>query len=83
MQTTLLSYNNEGNDGDENDDVNADDNGQAEEWYQNEALEQSDSVQKDKITNRRQKVDIYDNQHVPMNREQLGVSNNFQVKNAL
>jgi|LauGreDrversion4_2_1035121.scaffolds.fasta_scaffold07542_3 hypothetical protein len=79
MQTTLLSYNNEGNDGDENDDVNADDNGQAEEWYQNEALEQSDSVQKDKITNRRQKVDIYDNQHVPMNREQLGVSNNFQV----
>lgn len=75
MQTTLLSYNN----GDENGDENVGDNGQADEWYQNEALEQSDSVQKNKITNRRQKVDIYNNEHAPMNREQLGVSNNFQV----
>lgn len=85
MQTTLLSYNNDDenndneNNGDENGDKNAGDNGQAEKWYQNEALEQSDSVQKNKITNRRQKVDVYDNEHVPMNREQLGVSNNFQV----
>jgi hypothetical protein len=77
MQTTLLSYNDGDENGDENE--NSGDNGQADEWYQNEALEQSDSVQKDKITNRRQKVDIYDNEHVPMNREQLGVSNNFQV----
>ena len=88
MQTTLLSYNDgDGNGGendindddDENGDKNAGDNGQAEEWYENQALEQNDSVQKDKITNRRQKVDIYNNEHVPMNREQLGVSNNFQV----
>jgi len=92
MQTTLLSYNdgdgnggeNDINDdddenGDENGDKNAGDNGQAEEWYENQALEQNDSVQKDKITNRRQKIDIYKNEHVPMNREQLGVSNNFQV----
>jgi hypothetical protein len=88
MQTTLLSYNDgDGNGGendindddDENGDGNVGDNGQAEEWYKNQALEQSDSVQKDKITNRRQKVDIYKNEHVPMNREQLGVSNNFQV----
>ena len=85
MQTTLLSYNNDDennddeNNGDENGDKNAGDNGQAEEWYENQALEQNDSVQKDKITNRRQKIDIYKNEHVPMNREQLGVSNNFQV----
>jgi hypothetical protein len=74
MQETLLSYNNPAND-----DVNQDDDGQAEEWYQNEALEQSNKVQKDKITNRKQKIDIYDNEHVPMNREQLGISNNYQV----
>jgi hypothetical protein len=73
METTLLSYNNP----ETNDNVN--DDGQADEWYKNEAIEQSDSVQKDKITNRRQKIDIYDNQHAPMNREQLGVSNNYQV----
>ena len=95
MQTTLLYYNdgdgnggendiNDDDDDDENgdennDDENAGDNGQAEKWYQNEVLEQSDSVQKNKITNRRQKVDVYNNEHVPMNREQLGVSNNFQV----
>lgn len=91
MQTTLLSYNDDGDgnggendindddDDDENGDGNVGDNGQAEKWYQNEALEQSDSVQKNKITNRRQKVDVYNNEHVPMNREQLGVSNNFQV----
>ena len=79
MQTTLLSSNNGDDNGDENGDETPDDNGQTEEWYQNEALEQSDSVQKDKVTNRRQKVDIYDNEHAPMNREQLGISNNFQV----
>ena len=70
MQETLLSYNNPDT---------VDDNGQADEWYQNEALEQDNSVQKDKVTDRRQKVDIYDNEHVPMNREQLGINNNFQV----
>lgn len=52
---------------------------QTEEWYKNEALSQDNPVQKDKITERVQKVDIYDNNHMPMNREQLGVSNNFQV----
>lgn len=72
MQDTLLTYNNP-------DTGDNDDNGQTEEWYKNEALEQDNSVQKDKVTDRRQKVDIYDNEHVPMNREQLGINNNFQV----
>jgi hypothetical protein len=72
MQDTLLAYNNP-------DTGDNDDNGQAEEWYKNEALEQDNSVQKDKVTDRRQKVDVYDNEHVPMNREQLGINNNFQV----
>jgi hypothetical protein len=52
---------------------------QTEEWYKFQALPQDDNIQKDKITDRIQKIDIYDNNHVPMNREQLGVSNNFQV----
>ena len=52
---------------------------QTNEWWNNEALPQNSSIQKDKITDRVQKVDIYDNGHLPMNREQLGVSNNFNV----
>jgi hypothetical protein len=52
---------------------------QTEEWYKFQALPQDNPIQKDKITDRIQKIDVYDNNHVPMNREQLGVSNNFQV----
>ena len=52
---------------------------QTKEWIKYQALPQDNSVQKDKITDRIQKIDIYDNNHVPMNREQLGVSNTFNV----
>lgn len=52
---------------------------QTEEWFKYEALPQDNTVQKDKITDRIQKIDVYDNDHVPMNREQLGVNNNFNV----
>ncbi len=52
---------------------------QTDEWYKYQALPQNNSIQKNKITDRIQKIDIYDNNHLPMNREQLGVSNNFQV----
>ena len=67
MQTTLVSY------------VQNEDNKQTDEWYKNEALEQDDNTQKDKVTDRRQKVDVYDNNHLPMKRQQLGINNNFQV----
>lgn len=53
---------------------------QTKKWFEYQALPQSNDIQRDKITDRVQKIDVYDNQHVPMNREQLGVSNNFQVK---
>lgn len=56
---------------------------QVNNWYQNEALPQtgeSNENQTDKITNRQQKIDVFGNTHVPMNRNQLGVSNNFQVE---
>jgi len=53
---------------------------QTDKWLKNEVLPQdNNSVQKDKTTERKQKIDIYDNHHVPMNREQLGVNNNFSV----
>ena len=53
---------------------------QTDKWFQNEVLPQdNNSVQKDKTTERKQKIDIYDNNHVPMNREQLGINNNFSV----
>jgi hypothetical protein len=52
---------------------------QSDNWYENEALKQKDSVQKNKITERKQKIKVFNNPHVPMNREQLGVSNTFNV----
>ena len=52
---------------------------QTDEWFKYQALPQKNSVQKDKNTDRIQKIDVYDNDHVPMNREQLGVNNTFNV----
>lgn len=52
---------------------------QTQNWIQNQALRQDNSVQNEKITERNQKIDIFSNQHVPMKREQLGVNNNFNV----
>jgi hypothetical protein len=52
---------------------------QTNDWINYQALPQSSPVQKDKNTDRIQKIDIYDNGHLPMNREQLGVSNTFNV----
>ena len=49
------------------------------DWYKYQALPQSEHVQKDKNTDRVQKIDVYDNQHVPMKREQLGVNNTVNV----
>lgn len=52
---------------------------QTNDWWKNEALPQKDNIQKDKVTDRVQKIDVYDNNHLPMNREQLGINNNFNV----
>lgn len=52
---------------------------QTEDWIKYEALPQDDNVQKDKNTDRMQKIDVYDNNHVPMNRQQLGVNNTVDV----
>ena len=78
IQTKLLRYMQELETSGEDAEYSPNDE-QTEEWYKNEALSQDNPVQKDKITERVQKIDIYDDNHMPMKREQLGVSNNFQV----
>jgi len=52
---------------------------QTNEWYKYEALPQNNQIQKDKLTDRFQKIDVYDNQHVPMKRQQLGVNNTLPI----
>lgn len=52
---------------------------QQDNWYENEALKQSDENQDNKTTQRKQKIDVFGNSHVPMNRDQLGVNNTFNV----
>ena len=74
VQTKLLKYIN-GEDAIEYDP----DAEQTENWIKNEALPQDDLVQKNKNTDRVQKIDVYENDHMPMNREQLGVNNNVNV----
>ena len=52
---------------------------QTQKWFKNQNLKQKNSVQSDKVTERKNKIDVYDNQHVPMKREQLGINNTFNV----
>jgi len=65
---------------------------QTDNWWQNEVLTQSSSGQNlsraspasiqnqtDKITDRKQKINVYNNQHLPMTREQLGVNTTVSV----
>lgn len=55
------------------------DDEQTEEWYQFQNLRQDDGIQQNKITDRRQKVDVYNNNHLPMKQEHLGVNNTYDV----
>jgi hypothetical protein len=52
---------------------------QITDWYTNENLTQDNETQNEKITDRKQKIQIFGNQYVPMNREQLGVNDTYQV----
>jgi hypothetical protein len=52
---------------------------QTEDWIKYESLPQKDKNQKNKITDREQKIDIYGDHHMPMKKEQLGVNNTFNV----
>jgi hypothetical protein len=53
---------------------------QTEKWIKNiESLPQSNKVQADKVTDRFQKIGVYSNNHLSMNRETLGVNNTYQL----
>jgi len=50
---------------------------QITDWYENENLTQSDQNQVNKITNRKQKIKVFGNQHDPMNREQIATTDTY------
>lgn len=52
---------------------------QTSNWIENQYIKQTNSVQSDKVTDRKQQIDVYDSIHVPMKQKQLGVANNFVV----
>jgi len=80
MQEKLLQYSNELYTTDEPAELESA-AAQQKNWWENEALKQKDNpVQNDKITERKQKIDVFNNPHLPMNKEQLGVNNTFDVK---
>ena len=54
-------------------------NKQVTDWYENENLTQSDENQVDKITQRKQKIDIFGNQHAQMKQEQIATTDTFSL----
>ena len=52
---------------------------QQKEWFDREYLLQNDDIQDNRITQREEQIDVFNNSRFPMNRKQLGVSNNYQV----
>jgi hypothetical protein len=74
IQSKLLQYTNQLQTGGEDAEY-APDTEQTENWIKNEVLRQDDANQNEKITDRVQQIDVYDNNHMPMNRKQLGVNN--------
>jgi len=79
IQTTLVNYAEELEEGDEDYSENTNLGKQANEFITNAgALPQNNEIQADKITDRFQQVEVFANNHVPMEQTQLGVNN---VKN--
>ena len=52
---------------------------QISDWFENENLTQSDKNQVNKITQRKQKIGIFGNQHNTMNREQISTTDTFNL----
>jgi hypothetical protein len=50
------------------------------DWYENQYLEQKNPIQSNKLTDRKQTVEIFDdNTHYQMKQNKIGISNTFQV----
>jgi len=52
---------------------------QISDWYTNENLTQKDENQVNKITDRKQKIGVFGNEYVPMNREQIATTDTYQL----
>jgi hypothetical protein len=52
---------------------------QVSDWYTKENLTQSDTNQTNKITNRQQKIQVFGNEQVPMNREQIATTDTYNL----
>jgi hypothetical protein len=52
---------------------------QISDWFQNEVLTQSDKIQANKITDRKQKIKLFGNESVPMNREQIATTDTYNL----
>ena len=52
---------------------------QSSDWFQNQNLTSPDKNQTDKITNRQQTTQLFNNQYVPMNREQIATTDTFTL----
>jgi len=52
---------------------------QVTDWFENQNLTQSDENQVDKITDRKQKIGVFGNQHAPMDRQQIATTDTFGV----
>lgn len=52
---------------------------QVNDWYTNQALKQSNENQYNKITQRKQKIDVFGNTNVPMKREQIATTDTYQL----
>jgi hypothetical protein len=85
IQTKITQYTSQLSDALQNDDLTMDvpeynpNNEQTNDWLSNQYLTQDDPIQTSKITDRKQKINLYDNMHFPMKQEQIGVNNNFEI----
>ena len=52
---------------------------QITDWYQNENLTQNDENQANKITQRKQKIGVFGNQHNTMKREQIATTDTYNL----
>jgi hypothetical protein len=48
-------------------------------WFENQYLTQKDKTQTSKITDRKQKIQIFGNENVPMNREQIATTDTYNL----
>lgn len=88
IQTKLLQYSDEEQEQNNNPDQEIPDSNinntllnpkQISDWYTSEVLTQPDTNQSNKITDRKQKIQVFDNEQVPMKREQIATTDTFTL----